>query len=774
MRGRLSTWSLLLLACCEWAAAVAFAAEDDVEAGDVRQEVAESVRASLSPLLAQYCKDACFVLGVNVDMEVVASEAATASEEEPEDSPPQTEAITRVAAEIQIDDRVSVANRERLTVILRNGLLAFGPTVEILWRPVTLPQIGNSAFGEEQLKRGVQQRVAAVAEQVFGTYCPEQCVLSHVAVAGRLVAAAETVGVPLEELVHDPDGNVLRLDGIAVEVGMDSSLGEGTRAKLVELLKTKTRFAAPLSIDVRVTEFPESFSRRRERELAAANDALGVGRLRETLRLLRDYSDAKSGSVKPQSKVEAPLASASKATVPPVAPSPLVRAPAPSESKTEGTATVWALLAGGTLFLLGLAAAVALRFVLANRDARLMMAAVDPVQMAPAEAKGARPTVIESPDDEGRNRQQELSMKLQSDKMRQEMVAVFVSTPRVAQETFTRLLDEEGVAQTARYVHLFGHLVVFELLDDAHLQRDLVELSEYYQRAQLDLSVEEQHRLLTNLKARVTANEIRVMTQKQADKFDFLRALDAAQVHALIVDEKVQVQSIVMTQLEGKRRRLVFDLFVGPAKVELMRVLYRTEAVPKDYLANVALALHKKIRSRPEFDAAPLRSGDVLLDLVERADFSEQKSLVLTLMRKDQEAARSVKQRLITLEILPYLREAQILEAILGLSRLELATFLAGTREPIRTLILSKAPRDLAARWQEDLRTRATGGGGDQDAQAYLAVERKVIESIRVMVNRGVVNLSDINDGIFGKPTDIAAVDALEIVGLSSASVMVA
>ena len=81
-------------------------------------------------------------------------------------------------------------------------------------------------------------------------------------------------------------------------------------------------------------------------------------------------------------------------------------------------------------------------------------------------------------------------------------------------------------------------MVIFELLGDPNLQRDLYELSEYYHKSEFDFTPEEQHQALTALKTRVTANEIRVLTRKQMDKFDFLLKLDATQIHTLIADEK--------------------------------------------------------------------------------------------------------------------------------------------------------------------------------------------------------------------------------------------
>src|SRR5208282_4310074 len=71
----------------------------------------------------------------------------------------------------------------------------------------------------------------------------------------------------------------------------------------------------------------------------------------------------------------------------------------------------------------------------------------------------------------------DMGLRMRNEELRNELVKVFLDQPRVAKETFSRLLQEEGVEDTSRYIHIFSHLVIFELLGDPNLQRDLYELS---------------------------------------------------------------------------------------------------------------------------------------------------------------------------------------------------------------------------------------------------------------------------------------------------------
>lgn len=760
----------LLIALSELAAPMALAQSAPSGHERLKQETALAVRNRLSPLLSQYCKDACLVVDIKVEVDEQVTETDDLGFEGVmgEDLGANL-FVGKVTAEIQVDDRVTSANRERLADILRNNLQTLGPVVEVLWRPVTLPQIGQSLAVEEQLKKSVQQKVTAAAEQVFDTYCPEQCVLSQVAVDGRLVTQDEATGVPVEQLVRDQHGAILRLEAIDVEVGMDATLAADTRSKITNVLKAKTRFAAPLNLDVQVTAFPESYARKREKEAEASNDPFGLGRLRETLRLFRELAGTKeiittnnSNSTTSETSAETLSKESALATT-------------NSSNSNNGNMgkgndsemMTWVLVIGGMLLLAGIVTAMLFRFASANRDARLMMAAVEPGTSREVGGNASTREVAKGGMSDAQRK--ELGLRVRNEDLRDEMAKIFMDAPRVAKETFSRLLQEEGVEETARYVHIFGHMVIFELLGDPNLQRDLYELSEYYHKSEFSFSHEEEHQLLTTLKTRVTANEIRVLTRKQMDKFDFLLKLDATQIYNLISEEKAQVQSIVLTQLDHKRRRAVFDMYTGTAKVDLMRELCRADAIPKEYLSNVAKALHKKVTSRPEFDTEQLRSSDILLDLLEKADLVEQRALMQNLVQTNPDAARGIKIRLVTIEIMPYLKDGHLLELILGLERQDLLSFLVGTREHIRALVLSKAPEELAESWLEDLQNVQR-----LDEQASRLVEMKVLGRIRALANNGVINLLDINDMIFGKSEQTAVPEPGDTVGLGSGSAMVA
>ena len=767
----------------------------------VKLEMVQNVKNRLTPLLSQYCKEACSIIDVNVTLDEDNIESDDLGFEGVEGTPAaKIINVSRVVVGVQVDDRVSSINRDRLMKILQTNVQDLGVPVDMVWRPVTIPQFGQSAAKEEQLRHELERRMTAAVNKVIDLYCPEDCVLSQVLVDGKLVTPDEASGYPGEELVRDRSGDaILHVNGIEIEVAMNENLPATTRARITKLIQAKTRFAQPVNLSVDVAPFPESFARQQDKDKKVGDDPYGLEKLRQTLKIFREMAGTKEILTTNNSSTTSTSANSSNnSTSNSNTSSSKESAREESNSKIQGqintntnTKTLtkdstltkteldkysserlaaaaadkeqripiwqWMAYLAGFMLLAGIILFVLLKYAHANRDAKMMMyeaqangmggARVAPVATAddrPRASEGGETARKETDVDVRRD----IGLRLKNEELRTELNRIFVEQPRLAKETFSRLLTEDGVEATARYVHIFGQLVVFELLADPNLQRELYELSEYYHKSSFDFTAEQENRLLTALKTRVTANEIRVLTRRAVERFDFLLQLDAVQIYNLIIDEKPQVQAICMTQLDPKRRRSVFDMYTGQPKVDLMQELCRGEPIPKEFLANIAVVLQRKVTARPEFDVENLRSSEILFDLMDKATLDEQRSLMHNLMRTNPEAARGIKLKLVTVELMPFLKDGHLLEIVLGMEREDLLCFLAGSPEHIRELLLSKAPPELASSWVEDLENFT---GGEQN---YQFVEMKVTSRIRNLAKSGSINLLALNDLVFGSEAE--------------------
>lgn len=105
-------------------------------------------------------------------------------------------------------------------------------------------------------------------------------------------------------------------------------------------------------------------------------------------------------------------------------------------------------------------------------------------------------------------------------------------------------------------------------------------------------------------------------------------------------------------------------------------------------------------------------------------------------------------------DTLRYLRDGQLLEVVLSLKHDELLQFLRGATGDLRNHIFAKAPKDLVAELEEELESLQPVG-----REVYQAVERKVLNRMKVMANDGLINLAEINERMFNEmaPHPLAA-----------------
>ena len=733
------------------------------QAFKVEQEATELAKNKVTAVLQKYCGDACEL--INVD--VVVGESAGESEElgfESVVGDSGTKAsVSKLTVDVQVDDRVTAADQERLGRLISNSVRTLSPVATVRWSSVAFPQIGVSAEVEDRLKMNLQQRIHAAVQQTIDSYCPQECVLANVGVDGKLVSPDEARGVPERELTRERGGRgILRIENIDIDLSIDEKLPEANRSKIYNLIKAKTRFAFPINVNVSVVDFPESHASK------SAQDPWGLDRLRQTLQIFRDLASTKEiitntsqnskelnateRSESKESKENSNMTSKEKSSASEKAISNSALSSeksaeiSASEKKQGGENYEYMAYIAGFLVLAGIIAAMIMKFASASKDARMMMEAMPAGNYARGSAAGfgtSQGGESHQPQSVTTSREA-LSIKMKIEFLREELLTAFTDNPKVARDTFTRMLQEEGVEQTSRYVNLFGPMIIFDMMNDPNLQRDLHDLSEFYYKSTFAFTDEQTLDLLNGLKTKVTSSEIRVMSRKRAEQFDFLQNLDATQIFALVSEEKPHVQSVVLTQLDHNRRRTVFDMYEGESKVALMRELCKADAIPKEYLANVAKALHKKVLSRTEFDTEQLRSSDIIIDLLEKSSLNEQRALMADLVTTNPEASRAIKLKLVTVEMLPYIKDGHLLEIIMGLEREDLLSFLIGSPDHVRELLLAKAPAELSQSWMEDIE-QVSG----IDEGRYRLAEMRILGRVRNLANSGAIRLIDLNERIF-------------------------
>ncbi len=768
----------------------------------VRRETSREAGQRIQVLLERYCSQQCQLLDVRVEVHETISDSDDLGFEGSNNA---NEASSRleiqsVRASIQIDGRVTPTDRQRLETLIRNKIRPMAAESTVQWETVDLPTIGQQGAPSEELEQALESKLRQSFQSVIDRYCPDQCMIDRIDIEAQEASAAALYNLPSNQVLRGRRGEGgMRVTEVRVQLTMDEALSDRERDRIVRLMQAQTRFVQPVIITQNVTEFPETALDKKRKAAEESVDPYGLEKLRQMLILFRDLAGTKEvintqtleskTSSEQNSRLEASSnqertaelkESASRESTENSSSSSSSEQKLKENSRSSDSNTAssignlsveeLAVYGAGLILLLTLVSIVLLKFSQTNRAAKEMIMAsrssyapsagrMDEGGYGEAGGGGGRdmgagnsgqghgggqvhaPNMMTS---ESSQKQSMLGFRVAQ--MKQELIQQFVEQRSVARETFSRLLREDGVGETAKYVAIFGQLIVSELLNDPSLKRDLYELSEYFHRANLKFDLATELTLLERLKTMVTASEIRLLANQSTERFGFLNRLEGQQIYNLIIDENPRLQSIVLTQLDRKKRSLLFELFNGDAKIKLLEELSHAEAIPREFLFNVAQALQKKIQSRSEFDTENLRSSDILLDLLERANLREQKRLMRTLERNNPDTARALKVKFVTVEMLRFLKDGHLLEVVLGMEREDLLAFLVGSDEHIRDLLLKKAPDELAASWIEDIRNMS-----NIEDSAYRNAEMKIKARIRGLASNGAISLLDINDLIFNK-----------------------
>jgi flagellar motor switch protein FliG len=354
--------------------------------------------------------------------------------------------------------------------------------------------------------------------------------------------------------------------------------------------------------------------------------------------------------------------------------------------------------------------------------------------------------------------------RIEIERLRDELMNVFVHQPKVAKHVFTRVLTEEGVETTAQYLDMFGESVILDMLRDPSLQSDLNELTEFYAKNPIELKDDEKLELLRRLHNRTVAGKLVVMGSRSSNLFDFLADMDGLQISELIRNESLTVKSIVLTQLDPQKRAAIYAQLDDNARFQLMTELSRIDYLPRDFIFNVANALKRKRRENPKLNTEALPGSDVLLTLLERTGKDMQRTVMKNLELSNPESARNIKSKLVSLDTLRYLRDGQLLEVVLSLKHDELLTFLKAAPGDLKSIIFAKAPKDLSAELEEELETV-----GVISREGFANVERKIMNRMKLMANEGLINLVETNDRMLA---DQAGGGPYEATGEATASVI--
>ncbi len=690
----------------------------------------QEIRALLLPLLEEHCPKNCELLDLSLSVKQefnYQNEPLGFEDVSPTPPPEPTYRGKLLKVRIQIDQDIPKEEKDRLDILLRNHLTPKAESLDLQWVTLDLPEIEASHLPFEDQKADLRQVILSELQKVIDRYCPETCLISNVAIKARPATGQEVrSGQKLRFFYPDESRTPLVIEDMVIEGAIDQKLDLTSRSQITKMMKQVTKSYEPVDYQIEVIEFPESFEKRAQRLAKAQDDPYGLDKLRQMLTLFRDLAGTKEIVTQTsESKTESNKQSTSTDS----------KEKSTGEDETTGR---WVLYLMSFLMIFGLMIFAFLRYSQAKKDTQVLSMGFT----SPAAGRSGRST--EDKKSPPKDTEEYLRRRVEKDRMKSDLRELFISDPKTAKETFARFLEDQNFSDLAKAVHLFGKLVVHELLQDPSYQKPMDDLTQYYEGTNFDLSLEEEIDLCKKLKKSMTAQEIKRLTYPGHERFQFLDSLTAQDLLSLIEDESPLVQTVVLTHLKEYKQKEFFSLLERQKKKKLLQELLSSPRIPGEEMVRITQNLKQKIAQNPYFKKESLGSADLALSLLEKAPPGDQKELILALGQNHPVEARLLKSRLVTIEGLAYLTDKILLQIILDLKQEDLIAFLGRCSKNILKAILGKAPPELSKVWSEELSYKES-----HDPSGYAAVESEIIKKMRDLAAQGAIDLVQINDQVF-------------------------
>jgi flagellar motor switch protein FliG len=731
---------------------------------EAAQRAAENqVRNLIEPLLSKYCHEECKLMGVSASVDLAVPDEVAPGFDDVDPKANSRLAPSSARVKLLIDEKVGPVSRGKLLELVQQYLDTLDFPVKVETQLSRFPSPVGSAGKVTELRERISRQFKGTVESLFEQFCPNHCLLADYELQTDVVNPEETQYGSSGEFVGD-ESVAVRIKAINGTVLVDDTLSPEERANILEMARLKTNYFKNVNLAVKAMKFPRPARYDQNGNLIEGTGGpIGLNGRSVASDQKKSESSQSTSTSASESKLNRNESSttssenhnSSNATNSNKSTSTNSENNARQErferfekiERVESGDAVQAELQKFKVYGLVFACSIlSLLIFLAMSTFRMksgggMNTIHRVIQSMTGDPVAAPSLPASSGEAAATDRATLLGKRYEIERLREELMNIFVNQPKVAKYVFTRVLTEEGVETTAQYLDLFGESVVMDMLRDPSLQSDLAELTEFYAKNPMELKDDEKLELLKKLHNRTVAGKLTVMGSRSSNLFDFLADMDGLQILELVRNESLTVKSIVLTQLDPQKRSAIYSQLDEQTRFQLMTELSRIDYLPRDFIFNVANALKRKRRENPKLNTEALPGSDVLLTLLERTGREMQRTVVKNLELANPESARNIKSKLVSLDTLRYLRDGQLLEVVLSLKHDELLQFLKGAPSDLRATIFNKAPKDLAADLEEELENV-----GNLSRESYSNVERKVLNRMKLMANEGLINLVETND----------------------------
>lgn len=232
---------------------------------------------------------------------------------------------------------------------------------------------------------------------------------------------------------------------------------------------------------------------------------------------------------------------------------------------------------------------------------------------------------------------------------------------------------------------------------------------------------------------------IRKLTESSKIRpFTFVRKSDPKQILNFINNEHPQVIALILSYLEPEQASVILSNLSPEQRVDIARRIATMERASPEVVREVETVLERKLSTVVGQDFAVAGGIQALVNILNRADRSTEKSILETLEQEEPELAEEIRKRLFVFEDIITLDNSAIQRILREVDLKDLTYALKGASEEVKERIF----RNMSSRAGEMLR---------EDMEALGPVRLREVEAAQQRIVQIIRNLDEAGEIIISR-----------------------
>ena len=265
---------------------------DPSQYADLEYRTRVQIENKMAEVMEKYCRNSCQLLSTDIEIQEQLDTITDLGFEELDETQNSKidYSVNSVSIKVQIDDKVTQTNRDKLEKIIKYNVQKFANIVYVQFFDLSVPDIGSSVSAKERAITKIKQKLTSLVEGVVQKYCPDMCLLSNVIVLGDLISNDQAQLDGLSNFVHDrSSGQYVKIDEARISLAFSQRFKEVERNRIESIINIKTKQIPNVTLVRSVMPFPETYTEK-SKEAAESADPYGLDKLRKTLNLFKELS----------------------------------------------------------------------------------------------------------------------------------------------------------------------------------------------------------------------------------------------------------------------------------------------------------------------------------------------------------------------------------------------------------------------------------------------------------------------------------------------------